>query len=59
MDHYLWRVSPEMEDIKFAWILWSIWKGRNNKLFSNLHIDLRGTLQLEETESLLCAEHKL
>ena len=39
MDHLFWRVSPAMEDHQFAWILWYIWKGRNNKVFSNLDID--------------------
>ncbi|WZZ07561.1 hypothetical protein YC2023_093482 [Brassica napus] len=45
-----------MEDHQFAWILWYIWKGRNNKVFSNLDIDLRETLRLAEVESTLWAE---
>ena len=45
-----------MEDHHFAWILWYIWKGRNNKVFSNLDIDPRDTLNLAETESTLWAE---
>ena len=56
MDHLFWRVSPEMEDHYFAWILWYIWKGRNNKVFSNLDMDPRDTLKLAEMESLLWAE---
>ena len=45
-----------MEDHHFAWILWYIWKGRNNKVFSNLDIDPRDTLKLAEIESILWAE---
>ena len=45
-----------MDDHQFAWILWYIWKGINNKVFSNLDIDPRDTLKLAETESSLWAE---
>ena len=45
-----------MDDHQFAWILWYIWKGRNNKVFSNLDIDPRETLKLAELESTLWAE---
>ena len=45
-----------MEDHQFAWILWYIWKSRNNKVFSNLDIDPRKTLRLAEVESTLWAE---
>lgn len=56
MDHFFWRVTPKMEDHQFAWILWYIWKTRNNKVFSNLDIDPRETLKLAELESTLWAE---
>ena len=59
MDHLFWRVAPPMEDHQFAWIFWYIWKGRNNKVFSNLEIDPRDTLKLAETESTLWAEAQL
>ena len=45
-----------MEDHQFTWMLWYIWKGRNNKIFSNLDIDPRDTLKLVEKESTLWAE---
>lgn len=51
-----WRVSPKMEDHQFAWILWYIWKGRNNNFFSNLDVDPRDTLKLTELESTLWVE---
>jgi len=56
IDHLFWRVLPQMEDHQFAWILWYMWKGRNNKVFSNLDIDPMDTLKLAETESKLWAE---
>ena len=56
MDHLFWRVLPKMEDHQFAWILWYIWKARNNKVFSNLEMDPMDTLKLVETESTLWAE---
>ena len=45
-----------MEDHQFAWILWYIWKCRNNKVFINLDVDPRYTLKLAELESTLWAE---
>ena len=56
MDHLFWRVNPKMDDHQFAWILWYIWKGRNNKVFSNIDIDPRETLKIAELESTLWAE---
>ena len=45
-----------MDDHDFAWILWYIWKARNNKVFSNLDMDPRETLKLAKTESTPWAE---
>lgn len=59
MDHLFWRVTPEMEDHQFAWILWYIWKGKNNKVFSNMDIDPCETLRLAETESVLWTEAQI
>ncbi|KAL0716162.1 hypothetical protein Bca4012_065484 [Brassica carinata] len=56
MDHLFWRISPKMEEHTFAWILWYIWKARNNKVFSNLDVDPRDTLKLAEVESKLWLE---
>ncbi|XP_056848971.1 uncharacterized protein LOC130499090 [Raphanus sativus] len=56
MDHLFWRVQPALEDHQFAWILWYIWKARNNKVFTNMDIDPLETLKLAEREALLWAE---
>ena len=47
MDYLFWRVNPKMDDHQFAWILWYIWKSRNNKVFSNIDVDPRDTLWAE------------
>ena len=49
----------ELPQNGFVWILWYIWKGRNNKVFSNLDIDPRETLRITETKSILWAETQL
>ena len=59
MDHLFWCVLPQIEDHQFAWILWYIWKERNNKVFSNFDMDPRDTLKLAETESTLWGEAQL
>ncbi|KAG2249116.1 hypothetical protein Bca52824_088744 [Brassica carinata] len=59
MDHLFWRVLPQMEDHQFAWILWYIWKGRNNNVFSNMDVDSLDTLKLADTESKLWAESQI
>ena len=59
MNHLFSRVLPQMEDHQFAWILWYIWKDRNNKVFSNLDIDPMDTLRLSETKSTLWAEAQI
>ena len=56
MVHLFWRVNPKMEDHQFAWIIWYIWKSRNNKVFSNIDVDPRDTLKLAELKSTLWAE---
>lgn len=56
MDHLYWRVLPNTDDDHYAWLLWYIWKARNNKVYRNIDVDPRDTLNLAETESLLWKE---
>ena len=48
-----------MDDHQIVWILWYIWKGRNNKVFSILDTDPRETLKLAELESTLWADAQI
>ena len=54
--HLFWRVHPKMDDHQFAWILWYIWEGRNNKVFTDLDICPKEMLKFAETVSTLWAE---
>ena len=54
-DHLLWRaenlgVSKETLNV-FPWLLWYIWKGRNEKLFNGVEISPLDTLQLALSEA--------
>ena len=59
MDHLFKRVNPKMDDHQFTWILWYIWKGRNNKVFSNIDVDPRDTVKLAELESTRWTENQV
>lgn len=56
MDHLFWRVVPQMDDHQYAWILWYIWKSRNNKVFSNLEVEPKDILKFAVTESTFWAD---
>ena len=57
MDHLFWRVSPQMDDYHFAWILRYIWKGRNNKV-SVIWIWIIGThLKWQKQSQLFGRKH--
>ena len=59
MDHLFWRLSLQLKDHQFAWILGYIWKSQNSKVFSNLEIDPKDTFKSADTESILWAEAQL
>ncbi|KAF8093425.1 hypothetical protein N665_0383s0053 [Sinapis alba] len=56
MDHLFWRISLPPVNHQFTWILWYIWKARNNMVFSNINVDPMDTIQLAETESRIWVE---
>ena len=55
MDHLFWRVNPNGRSSLCVDIMVHL-EGRNNKVFINLDVDPRETLQLAEVESTLWAE---
>ncbi|XP_019089229.1 PREDICTED: uncharacterized protein LOC104733961 [Camelina sativa] len=53
MDSLFWRFQDIPSIDVFPWILWYIWKARNDKLFSNLDSNPVAILQIAEEESKL------
>lgn len=53
MDYLLCRITLQGENHQFVWILWYIWKGRNNMVFNNINTDPIETLQLAVTETTI------
>ena len=53
MDYLLCRITLQGENHQFVWILWYIWKGRNNMVFNNINTDPIETLQLLVTETTI------
>lgn len=51
MDYLFWR-TPNIHS-EVPWIIWYIWKVRNEKLFKNLDRDPREILQIADTEATL------
>lgn len=62
-DHLLWRANvlgvPEEALLRFPWIIWYIWKARNEKVFNDKEIHPLDTLQLAMAEADTWQWHKL
>ena len=59
MDYLFWRL-PKEEDLNyFPWILWYIWKARNDKIYSNKDGNPQEILRLAEVESKIWMEAQL
>ncbi|XP_010467994.1 PREDICTED: uncharacterized protein LOC104747994 [Camelina sativa] len=51
LDFFFWRFKDIPSHEIFPWILWYIWKARNDKLFSNLDSNPLALLRLAEDEA--------
>jgi len=51
LDHLFSRISSEFDSFAYPWILWYIWKARNEKIFENVEKDQLYVLCLAEKEA--------
>ena len=59
MDYLFWRLLKEDEFSYFPWILWYIWKSRNDKVYSNKNGNPQEILRLAEMESKIWMESQV
>lgn len=56
MTHLFWHLPKDDRMSAYPWILWYIWKSRNNDLFSNRDKDLREYVAKAEAEATAWAD---
>ena len=58
LNHILWRAKernvPEAILFKAPWVMWYLWKARNEKFFNNKDVYPLDTLQLTSSEADIC-----
>ena len=59
MDYLFWRLPKEDEFEYFPWLLWYIWKARNDKIYSNKNGNPQEILRLADVESTEWKEAQL
>ncbi|KAL9299259.1 hypothetical protein AtNW77_Chr2g0230001 [Arabidopsis thaliana] len=48
LDHLFSRIPSEVDSSAYPWIIWYIWKARNEKVFENVDKKKLGVLCLAE-----------
>ncbi|KAG7536766.1 Ribonuclease H-like superfamily [Arabidopsis suecica] len=51
MDHLFRRTPTDSHSSSFPWVMWYIWKVRNDKIHENIDRDPRDTLKLADNEA--------
>lgn len=59
MDYLFWRLPKEPDLTYFPWILWYIWKNRNDKIFKNKTGNPLDILRKAEIEGTLWAKAQI
>jgi len=59
MDYLLWRITKEPDLRFFPWIMWYIWKNRNEKVFQNKTKTPSDFLRIAEMEGTLWPEAQI
>ena len=59
MDYLFWRLPKDGDFSYFPWILWYIWKNRNEKIYKNKNGNPQEILRIAEVESVIWAEAQL
>ena len=59
LDYLFWRLPKEVDSDCFPWIMWYIWKNRNEKIYSNKNGNPQEIMRKSEVEGTLWAEVQL
>ena len=59
LDHLFWRLPTDVDSEYFPWIMWYIWKNRNDKIHNNRTVSPQEILRRADVEGSLWAEAQL
>ena len=59
LDHLFWRLPTDVDSEYFPWIMWYIWKNKNDKIHNNRTVSPQEILRRADVEGSLWAEAQL
>ena len=59
MDYLFWRLPKDCDFSSFPWILWYIWKNKNNKIYVDKNGNPKEILRIAEVEGVVWADAQL